>query len=202
MRAPIALVLSLLPACTSAQACSCPSPLSATQPLVTCNSVGDPHYATWDYAQYYDFMGRGNYRLYQSGSPNVNTQCGCAIEVQTFMCPCHFDPNGGTGCIPGATANAAVALSAGENTFIVKSDQSVTIAGPDAPTPAVLTAADFASEHGPYGEVVIKRELANTGGADPYVWRFQLPGGGDLLVFTQQMSSSESHPPPLPVFLL
>jgi hypothetical protein len=117
---------------------------------------------------------------------NATTQCGCDVDVQAFMCPCNID--GGTGCLPGATANAAIAMRAGDTTFVVTSDEVITVSGGYSAS-LTATASVSTSNFGPFA---VSRELG-TGelSSSVYLWRISIPGGGSLLIYTQAMSSSD-----------
>ena len=79
----------------------------------TCETFGDPHERTFSGVSY-DFMAAGLYTLAKGA-----TECGCDIEVQTFLAnPPDF---------PWAAFNIAAAIKAGPTTYMVKSNLELTV---------------------------------------------------------------------------
>ena len=158
--------------------CQCTNTFLPTSPELTCRSTGDPHYTTFS-NDHYDFMGRGIYRLAQ-----LTTECGCQVEVQTFLCGCG---SGGYFCAPGASANAAVVMRVGSDLkFVITSDETVSVSG--GGFSESLQASSTAGVVATYDGVDVERVFGIGTHGRPG-WRVHIPGGGSLLVYVVPTNS-------------
>lgn len=169
----------------AATGCDCSSTFSPTKPVLTCTASGDPHYTTF-VDEHYNFMGKGIYR-----HASLTTDCGCEVEVQTFLGGCG---SGGYLCAPGASAIGAMAMRLGsELTFTTDADGKLTVSGDGYAASHELSGSPGVV--GEYGGATVEREARITGkgetaGAGSLSgWRISIPGGGSLLAYSQPTHS-------------
>ena len=131
-------------------------------------------------------MGKGIYR-----HASLTTECGCEVEVQTFLGGCGA---GGYLCAPGASAIGAMAMRLGsELTFTTGADGKLTVSGDGYTASHELSGSPEVV--GEYGGATVEREAGITGkgetaGAGSLSgWRISIPGGGSLLAYSQPTHS-------------